>query len=39
MDPNRNKKSNALKKRNPGGQAGHEGKTLQPVDNPNEVKK
>jgi transposase len=38
MDPNREKSSKAKKKRKPGGQPGHEGNTLQPVDNPDEIK-
>jgi transposase len=39
MDPNRVKTSRAKNKRKPGGQPGHEGNTLQPVDNPDEIKK
>jgi transposase len=38
MDPNREKSSRAKKERKPGGQAGHEGNTLQPVDHPDEIK-
>jgi transposase len=38
MDPNREKSSRAKKKRKPGGQPGHEGNTLQPVDHPDEIK-
>jgi transposase len=38
MDPNREKTSGAKNKRKPGGQPGHEGNTLQPVDNPDEIK-
>jgi transposase len=38
MDPNRSKKSKAEMKRKPGGQLGHEGRTLEPVDNPDEIK-
>jgi transposase len=38
MDPNREKTSQAKNKRKPGGQPGHEGNTLQPVDNPDEIK-
>ncbi|GHV87384.1 transposase [Spirochaetia bacterium] len=38
MDPNREKTSRAKNKRKPGGQPGHAGNTLQPVDNPDEIK-
>jgi transposase len=38
MDPNREKTSKAKNKRKPGGQLGHEGNTLQLVDNPDEIK-
>jgi transposase len=38
MDPSREKTSKAKNKRKPGGQPGHEGNTLQPVDNPDEIK-
>jgi hypothetical protein len=38
MDPKREKNSKAKKKRKPGGQPGHEGNTLQPVDHPDEIK-
>ena len=36
-DPNRLKKSTRKTSRKPGGQAGHKGHTLEPVDNPDEV--
>jgi transposase len=39
MGPGREKSSHAKKKRKPGGQLGHEGNTLQLVDNPEEIKK
>ncbi|MDR2095147.1 MAG: DUF6444 domain-containing protein, partial [Treponema sp.] len=38
MDPDREKNSRAKKKRKPGGQPGHQGNTLQPVDHPDEIK-
>jgi transposase len=37
-DPNRFKKSRKTGERRPGGQPGHKGKTLQQVDNPDEIK-
>ncbi|MDR1955968.1 MAG: IS66 family transposase, partial [Treponema sp.] len=39
MDSNRGKNSKAKNKRKPGGQPGHEGNTLRPVDNPDEIVK
>ena len=37
MDPNREKKSKSKQERKPGGQIGHAGYTLQPVDNPDAI--
>ncbi|MGI9316908.1 MAG: IS66 family transposase [bacterium] len=37
-DPNREKKTRSKGERKPGGQPGHEGKTLEPVDDPDDVK-
>lgn len=36
-DPNREKKKRAKSKKKPGGQNGHEGSTLKPVSNPDEI--
>lgn len=38
MDPNREKTSKAKMARKPGGQPGHEGRTLRPVDKPDNIK-
>ena len=37
QDPNRARRSRATGERKPGGQPGHQGKTLRPVDNPDEI--
>ncbi|MFN2332010.1 MAG: DUF6444 domain-containing protein, partial [Halomonas sp.] len=37
QDPNRQRRSRAKSERRPGGQPGHEGKTLEPVADPDEV--
>lgn len=37
-DPNRTRKPRGNGNRKPGGQPGHNGNTLRPVDNPDEVK-
>jgi transposase len=36
-DPNREKKSRARSSRKPGGQPGHDGKTLEPFDDPDDI--
>lgn len=36
-DPNREKKRRAVSERKPGGQPGHNGSTLMPVDNPDDI--
>ena len=36
-DPNRKKTKRDKRKRNPGGQKGHEGATLEPLDNPDRI--
>jgi len=36
-DPNREKKSRSKSSRKPGGQPGHDGKTLEPFDDPDEI--